>query len=96
MEQHHDEEHLAKAELARSLALTTGGDLGTPSLHLAPGLHWTHEWSSGGSLAIGRHEKSDTLPHWVPSQHEKVSRGEVLHQPAGFSGRGAAIFRGIL
>ena len=26
MEQHHDEEHLAKAELARSLALATGGD----------------------------------------------------------------------
>ena len=66
------------------------------TLHLAPGLPWTHEWSSRGSLAIGRHEKSDTLPHWVPSQNEKVSYGEVLHQPAGFSGRGAAAFRGIL
>ena len=46
-------------------------DLGTPSLHLAPGLPWTHEWSSGGSLAIGRHEKLDIPPIGCPLSMRK-------------------------
>jgi len=28
-----------------------------------------------------------TSPDWMPSHHEKVSHGEDLHGPAGFSGR---------